>query len=100
MSDALSYLLTTRPDAIKPYFKFLKESGKHLDVKTRDLISVITKVHAQTEGGLRQYLSRAMRNGCSASEGRSLFIYRTQDSLKVYDSRCLKKGSESIFHSL
>lgn len=151
MSDALSYLLTARPDAIKPYFKFLKESGKHLDVKTRDLISVITKVHAQTEGGLRQYLSRAMRDGCSANEvldallmafpalglakivwavdiildmdipefhpdlldsesrwhnlmaiddvpvrevayatceGRSLFIYRTEDSLKVYDSRC------------
>ncbi len=151
MSDALSYLLTARPDAIKPYFKFLKESGKHLDVKTRDLISVITKVHAQTEGGLRQYLSRAMRDGCSANEvldallmafpalglakivwavdiildmdipefhpdlldsepcwhnlmaiddvpvgevtyatceGRSLFIYQTKDSLKVYDSRC------------
>ena len=68
MSDALNYLLTARPDAIKPYFKFLKESGKHLDVKTRDLISVITKVYAQTEGGLRQYLPRAMRDGCTANE--------------------------------
>jgi len=151
MSDALSYLLAARPDAIKPYFKFLKESGKHLDVKTRDLISVITKVHAQTEGGVRQYLSRAMRDGCSANEildallmafpalglakivwaidiilemdipefqpdlldseprwrnlvaiddvpldevvyidceGRNVFIYKTKESTKVYDSRC------------
>ncbi len=151
MSDALNYLLAARPDAIKPYFKFLKESGKHLDPKTRDLISVITKVHAQTEGGFRQYLSRALRDGCSPNEvldallmafpalglakivwaidiilemdipefhphlldsqprwhdlmaiddvafgevayaecdGRNLFIYRTHESLNVYDSRC------------
>lgn len=151
MSDALNYLVAARPDAIKPYFKFLKEAGKHLDPKTRDLISVITKVHAQTESGLRQYLSRALREGCSANEildallmafpalglakivwaidiildmnipefhpnslgaephwrdaigmdalpvgevtyadcdGRSLFIYRTDETLRVYDSRC------------
>lgn len=68
MSDALEYLLAARPDAIKPYFKFLKESGKHLDTRTRDLISVISKVHVQTERGFRQYLSRALRNGASADE--------------------------------
>ncbi|HYM29579.1 MAG TPA: Rieske 2Fe-2S domain-containing protein, partial [Steroidobacteraceae bacterium] len=50
------------------YFKFLKEAGRHLDPKTRDLISVITKVHARTERGLRQYLLRALRDGCSANE--------------------------------
>ena len=151
MSDALSYLLAARPDAMKPYFKFLKEAGRHLDPKTRDLISVITKVHAQTEGGFRQYLSRALREGCTPNEildallmafpalglakivwaidiirdmdipefhpqrldseprwhevmgmaeipfdeiayaecdGRNLFIYRSGDSLNVYDSRC------------
>lgn len=68
MSDALNYLLAARPDAIGPYFKFLKEAGKHLDTRTRDLISVITKVDAQTEGGFRQYLTRALRNGASANE--------------------------------
>lgn len=68
MSDALEYLVKARPDAVGPYLKFLKEAGKHLDPKTRDLISVITKVHSQTEKGLRQYLTRAMRNGCSARE--------------------------------
>lgn len=68
MSDALNYLIAARPDAITPYFKFFKEAGKHLDVRTRDLISVITKVDAQTEGGFRQYLVRALRNGASANE--------------------------------
>jgi nitrite reductase/ring-hydroxylating ferredoxin subunit/alkylhydroperoxidase/carboxymuconolactone decarboxylase family protein YurZ len=151
MSDALNYLIAARPDAIKPYFQFLKEAGRNLDVRTRDLISVITKVHAQTEGGFRQYLTRALRNGASPNEvldallmafptlglakivwavdilldmdipefrpenlfaesgwhtvttldklpsgdvtyldcdGRSLFVYREGDTLRVYDSRC------------
>jgi nitrite reductase/ring-hydroxylating ferredoxin subunit/alkylhydroperoxidase/carboxymuconolactone decarboxylase family protein YurZ len=68
MSDALNYLVAARPDAIVPYFKFLKEAGKNLDVRTRDLISVITKVDSQTEPGFRQYLARALRNGASANE--------------------------------
>lgn len=68
MSDALNYLVSARPDAIKPYFKFLKEAGKHLDTRTRDLISVITKVDSQTEGGFRQYLTRALKNGATPNE--------------------------------
>ena len=56
MSDALNYLVKARPEAMGHYFAFLKDCGKHLDPKTRDLISVITKVHAQTERGFRQYL--------------------------------------------
>ncbi len=68
MSDALSYLLKARPEALGHYFAFLKDCGKHLDPKTRDLISVITKVHAQTERGFRQYLARALRDGCTASQ--------------------------------
>jgi nitrite reductase/ring-hydroxylating ferredoxin subunit/alkylhydroperoxidase/carboxymuconolactone decarboxylase family protein YurZ len=151
MSDALNYLIAARPDAITPYFKFLKEAGRHLDIRTRDLISVITKVDAQTEAGFRQYLTRALRNGANPNEildallmafptlglakivwaidilldmdipefrpenlfaepawhtvttldrlpdgdityldcdGRSLFIYRDAETLRVYDSRC------------
>jgi nitrite reductase/ring-hydroxylating ferredoxin subunit len=122
-----------------------------LDVKTRDLISVITKVAVQTEPGFRQYLARALRDGCTPNEvidallmafpvlglakivwatnillemdipefrpenlgavpawhdvaalddiplaeaayfeanGRNLFIYRTGEKIRVYDSRC------------
>ena len=68
MSDALNYLVKARPEAMGAYFKFLKGAGTHLDPKTRNLISVITKVHAQTENGLRQYLTRALREGASADE--------------------------------
>lgn len=68
MSDALNYLIQARPETMGHYFKFLKETGKHLDPKTRNLISVITKVHAQTERGFRQYLGRALREGCTPME--------------------------------
>ena len=68
MSDALDYLLKARPEALGHYFAFLKDTGKHLDPKTRNLISVITKVHSQTDRGLRQYLKRALREGCTAVE--------------------------------
>jgi len=68
VSEALNYLIKARPEAMKAYFTFLKESGKHLDPKTRALISVITKVDSQTERGLRQYLPRALREGASPNE--------------------------------
>lgn len=68
MSDALDYLIKVRGDALGHYFKFLKDAGKHLDPKTRDLISVITKVDAQTKAGFKQYLMRALRNGCTPIE--------------------------------
>jgi nitrite reductase/ring-hydroxylating ferredoxin subunit len=68
MSEALDYLLNVRKEAIEPYFQFLKEGGKHLDNKTRSLLSVITKVDAKTEAGLKQYLKRALKQGNTADE--------------------------------
>lgn len=68
MSGALEYLVKTRPEAMTAYLKFLKETGKSLDPKTRALITVITKVATQTENGLRQYLVRALDAGCTPSE--------------------------------
>ena len=152
MSDALSYLIKSRPEAMKAYFTFLKEAGSHLDPKTRSLISIITKIDSQTERGLRQYLPRALRDGATPNEvldailmafptlglakivwamdilldmdipefrtellgagaewhdlidwaevsdgdityveeidGRSVFLYRSGDDCRVYDSRC------------
>jgi len=152
MSDALNYLIKSRPEAMKAYFAFMKEAGKHLDPKTRSLISIITKIDSQTERGLRQYLPRALRDGATPNEvldailmafptlglakivwamdilldmdipefrtallgaevvwhdlidwgdvsdgeityvddtdGRSVFIYRSGDDCRVYDSRC------------
>lgn len=68
MSNALNYLIKTRPETISHYFAFLKQTGTHLDPKTRNLISVITKVYSQTDRGFRQYLGRALREGCSPME--------------------------------
>ena len=68
MSNALTYLVKARPEAMGAYFRFLKDTGSRLDPKTRNLISVITKVYAQTENGLRQYLKRALREGATAEE--------------------------------
>lgn len=68
MSKALNYLMQTRGDTLGPYFKFLKQAGSNLDPKTRALVSLIGKVHAQSEAGLRQYLPRALRDGASAAE--------------------------------
>lgn len=68
MSDALTYLVQARPEAMKSYLKFVKETGKSLDPKTRALITVITKVATQTENGFRQYLVRALDAGCTPAE--------------------------------
>ena len=68
MSEALTWLVRARPEAMGHYLAFMKDAGSRLDPKTRTLISVITKVHAQTERGLRQYLKRALREGCTPAE--------------------------------
>jgi len=68
MSKRLSYLSKARPEAATAYMTFLKESGKHLDDKTRFLISVVTKVISGTAPGLKQYVPHAMRCGASANE--------------------------------
>ena len=68
MSDALNFLVKARPEAMGHYFAFLKDAGSRLDPKTRALISVITKVHAQTERGLKQYVKRALADGCTPAE--------------------------------
>ena len=157
MSDALTYLVKARPEAMGHYFAFLKDAGKHLDPKTKALISVITKVHAQTERGLKQYVKRALADGCTPAEvldallmafpalglakivwaadvllamnlpgfslealagqstwhdvvaaadlgdgevrridadGRSLFVYRSGDEIRVYDSRCPHQSTD------
>ena len=68
MSDGLNYLMKVRPEAMKSYFAFMREAGRHLDSRTRAIISVITKVDGQSEAGFRQYLTRALREGVTADE--------------------------------
>ena len=47
---------------------FFKESSRHLDPKTRFLISIVTKVVNFSPRGLRQYIPRAVREGASPDE--------------------------------
>ena len=68
MSDALDYLLKARPEAMTAYFTFMRRAGEHLEPRMRALISIITKVAAQSEDGFRQYLSRGLQAGLSANE--------------------------------
>jgi nitrite reductase/ring-hydroxylating ferredoxin subunit/alkylhydroperoxidase/carboxymuconolactone decarboxylase family protein YurZ len=68
VSDALDYLMKVRPEAMQSYFGFIRAAGKHLDQRTRAIISVITKADRQTDAGFRQYVTRALREGVSADE--------------------------------
>jgi len=47
---------------------FFRESSRHLDPKTRFLISIVTKVVNLSERGLRQYIPRAIREGATPDE--------------------------------
>jgi nitrite reductase/ring-hydroxylating ferredoxin subunit len=67
--------MNVRADAMRSYFGFLKEAGRHLDPKTRAIISVITKVDNQTEEGFRQYLPKALQAGASADEVLDALLY-------------------------
>ncbi len=66
--SGLQYLTQERPEAMEHLLAFFKESSRHLDPKTRFLISVVTKVINFSPRGLRQYIPRAMREGASRDE--------------------------------
>lgn len=66
--SGLQYLSQERPKAMQHLLAFFRESGKHLDPKTRFLISVVTKVINFSPRGLRQDLPRAQREGASRDE--------------------------------
>lgn len=66
--SGLQYLSKVRPEAMEHLLAFFRESGRHLDPKTRFLISVVTKVINFSARGLRQYIPRAMREGASRDE--------------------------------
>jgi nitrite reductase/ring-hydroxylating ferredoxin subunit/alkylhydroperoxidase/carboxymuconolactone decarboxylase family protein YurZ len=67
-SRGLDYLKKARPQAVEHLLKFFGESGKHLDPKTRFLISVVTKVINFSPRGLDQYVRRALESGARPDE--------------------------------
>ncbi len=68
MSEALDFLLRVRPETMQAHFAFFKDAGSRLDIKTRALLSFISKVEAQSGPGLKQYLRRALQAGWSGGE--------------------------------
>lgn len=67
-SRGLEFLKKARPKAIEHLLSFFGESARHLDPKTRFLISVVTKVISGSKRGVRQYVRRAMENGAGTEE--------------------------------
>lgn len=67
-SRGLEYLTRARPAAIGHLLKFFGESARHLEPKTRFLISVVTKVINFAPRGLEQYVKRALKEGASPDE--------------------------------
>lgn len=67
-SRGLAFLKEARPAAVEHLLKFFGESARHLDSKTRFLISVVTKVISGSPRGLLQYAKRARQEGASEEE--------------------------------
>lgn len=66
--SGLQWLSRERPEAMQHLLAFFRESSRHLDPKTRFLISIVTKVVNLSERGLRQYIPRAIREGATPDE--------------------------------
>ena len=66
--SGLQWLSRERPEAMGHLLALFRESGRHLDPKTRFLISIVTKVVRLSPRGLRQYIPRAMREGATRDE--------------------------------
>ena len=59
-SRGLAYLQQVRPEAVSHLLRFFRESGQHLEPRTRFLISIVTKVINLSPRGLQQYVRRAL----------------------------------------
>ena len=67
-SRGLAYLQQVRPQAVSHLLRFFRESGRHLEPRTRFLISIVTKVINLSPRGLQQYVRRALDEGASPDE--------------------------------
>lgn len=67
-SRGLAYLQQVRPQAVSHLLRFFRESGQHLEPRTRFLISIVTKVINLSPRGLQQYVRRALAEGASPDE--------------------------------
>ena len=92
--SGLQYLSRERPEAMEHLLAFFRESARHLDPKTRFLISVVTKVINFSPRGLRQYIPRAVREGASPDEVMDAILcaYPAAGLTKVVDAIDVRIG--------
>ncbi len=99
-SRGLAFLQNRRPAAMEHLLSFFAESARHLEPKTRFLISVVTKVISGSERGIRQYVKRALETGASPDEviDAVLCAYPCAGLTKVVDAvdSILDMGIEGI----
>jgi nitrite reductase/ring-hydroxylating ferredoxin subunit/alkylhydroperoxidase/carboxymuconolactone decarboxylase family protein YurZ len=101
--SGLQYLSRERPEAMQHLLAFFKESSRHLDPKTRFLISIVTKVVNFSPRGLRQYIPRAVREGATPDEVMDAILCaypaagltRVVDAIDVLRSLDLERGEKS-----
>jgi len=67
-SQGLRYLTKYRGPTMNHYLKFLGGSAKHLDPKTKYLMYVLLETIVFSPRGLRHYIQKAHKNGCSVDE--------------------------------
>jgi nitrite reductase/ring-hydroxylating ferredoxin subunit/alkylhydroperoxidase/carboxymuconolactone decarboxylase family protein YurZ len=82
------YLQAVRPEAMRHLLAFYGEAGRHLEPKTRFLISVLKQVINFSPRGLKQYIKRAMKEGATRDEviDTILLAYPIANLTKLADS--------------
>jgi len=67
-SQGLHYLTRYRGPTMQKYLKFLGGSAKNLDPKTKYLMYVMLETIVFSPRGLRHYIAKAHKHGCSVDE--------------------------------
>jgi nitrite reductase/ring-hydroxylating ferredoxin subunit/alkylhydroperoxidase/carboxymuconolactone decarboxylase family protein YurZ len=82
------YLQAVRPEAMRHLLAYYGEAGKHLEPKTRFLISVLKQVINFSPRGLKQYIKRALAEGATRDEviDAILLAYPIANLTKLADS--------------
>ena len=67
-NPGLHYLTKYRGPTMKSYLTFLGQSAEHLEPKTKFLMYVMLETIVFSPRGLKHYIRKAHKNGCSVDE--------------------------------
>ena len=93
-NPGLYYLTQYRGPTMKHYLKFLGGSAKSLEPKTKFLMYVMLETIMYSPRGLKHYIQKAHKNGCSVDEilDAILVAYPASGLAKVVDATLILKG--------